>query len=150
MVSGTRMGVCMRNGFFESPPDVVSFQVVRLWESLTAHFNVDVGNRLRLLVGSPRSKRVVMIVQGLGRRWCMAIWRQERVDSACLRLDVTSERRSNECRLKRGKADRTTGIGSSKGWCLGDERIQMFAIAKVFGGWADLGNAFWLPSGLFY
>jgi hypothetical protein len=30
MVAGTRMGVCMRNGFFESPPDVVCFQVVRL------------------------------------------------------------------------------------------------------------------------
>lgn len=45
----------------------------------------------------------------------MAIWRQERVDSACLRLDVTSERRSNECRLKRGKADRTIGHREQQG-----------------------------------
>jgi hypothetical protein len=40
----------------------------------------------------------------------MAIWRQKRVDSACLSLDVTSERWSKECRLlKRGKGNHTVG-----------------------------------------
>jgi hypothetical protein len=39
----------------------------------------------------------------------------ERVDSACLGLDVTSERRNDECRLKRGKADRAIGHREQQG-----------------------------------
>jgi hypothetical protein len=59
MVAGTRMGVCMRNGFFGCPPGVLCFQVVKQGTagSLTAHFDVRIDDRLRLSVGSPRSKR---------------------------------------------------------------------------------------------
>jgi hypothetical protein len=68
----------------------------------------------------------------------MAIWRQERLDPACLSAGcderAVEQRTSTE---ERRKQTARSSIGSSKGWRLGDEQIQRLPIAKVFGGWAQ-------------